>query len=204
MFSGPIVLADGHDAQLRSTLNSVLEEYKFAILSVDGARAYATLSRGTRDFWDELHRATQEYDRQAILDAPYAIKMSVLGARAMVDRDVLINGNSRDMFIAFVDTKQLGYRSVGSLGIAEIRSNGSVVKAELAQDGKPTGAYLLEFVEEADGWRFHTIPMFMAGGAMLASMVAKQGMNEDEFIILVIEKETGKTVDGSIWDPLVP
>lgn len=195
--------ADDDDATLRSELQLVLDEYKTGILSVDGARAYEALSHRSREFWEKLHRATLTYDRQAISDSPFAVKMSVLGARAMVDREILLNGSARDMFVALVSTKQLGYRSVESMGFAHFRLNGSVVTAEVAANGKPTGAYLMEFVKEQGNWKLNTVPLLKAGGEMLASMANKQGMDEEDFIVLVIEQESGKEVDSSIYDPVV-
>ncbi len=192
------------NAELKAELGAVLEEYKSGIMSVDGMKAYSTLSQGSRDFWEQLHGATVSYDRESISEAPFAIRMSILTTRALLGRDFLLNADAQEMFVALVEAKQLGYRSISSMGIGEIQPGPNEVKAELTNNGQATGIYLMHFTREESGWKFHSVPMFMAGGQMLASMIEKRGMDETEFLFQVIEQETGKTVDDSIWAPLAP
>ena len=115
------------------------------------------------------------------------------------------NGNSTNAssFFAIVISKGWG-GEVGSPGIELgkiTKEVDTIASAPVILNGQATPAKFI-FELEATGWKFSLLDVILKTDKLMAEKQKGSSISEDDAIIQILEKRSGRPVSKDIWKPL--
>ncbi len=106
-----------------------------------------------------------------------------------------------DVFVHAVNQGWIGKNSVLDSDIGRLRVFGNDASGEYVKGGKPT-VLKYRFTKEDGSWKFDLAALTPVADQAMSMLIKKEGLEEDAFIISLIESVSGKKVLSSIWQPL--
>jgi hypothetical protein len=174
--------------------------YKAAILQHQGQSAVPLVNRATLQYYAQMKAIALEGQEKEVRQLTPVNKTMVLILRHRVPVGDLRGMTSEELFIHAVNQGWIGKNSVLDSDIGELRVFGNDASAEYVKGGKPT-PLKYRFTKEDGKWKIDlTAVMPMADQAM-SMLIKKADLDEDTFIISIIESVSGKKVLPTIWQP---
>lgn len=127
-------------------------------------------------------------------------KIMVLSLRHRIPVDVLRAMTPEEVFAHAVNQGWIGKDSVLDSDIGQLRVFGNDASAEYVKGGKPT-PLKYRFTKEDEKWRIDLTALMPVGDQAMSMLIKKEGLDEDAFIISLIESVSGEKVSPSIWQP---
>lgn len=188
--------AGGDEKQIRSGFAA----YRQALLDKSGARAVPHLDRGTIAYYDRLRSLALTAPESDVRALPLLDRLGVLRLRHTYPPTSLRSASGTDLLVLAVNEGFIGKESVEKAELGRIEVSGSEAKAQVTSSGQPTTASL-RFVRESEGWRLDLMPLMAEGSRALEAQARRAGAPEDDVLLMVLERLSGRRPDASIWQP---
>jgi hypothetical protein len=172
-----------------------------ALLDKSGARAVPHLDSGSIAYYDRLRTLALTAPESEVRALPLLDRLGVLRLRHTFPPESLRGASGTDLLVLAVNEGFIGKESVEKAELGRIEVNGGEARAQLTASGKPTSASL-RFVREKDAWHLDLMPLMAEGSRMLEAQARRAGAPEDDVLLMVIERLSGRRPDASIWQPL--
>lgn len=197
--SHPVLRAQGAQAEEELVRRAFLA-YKGAILQKQGQSAVSLVNRDTLGYYARMKALALEGEEKEVRRLTPISKIIVLSLRHRVPTSDLRLMTPEEVFTYAVNQGWIGKNSVLDSDIGRLQVFGNDASADYVKGGKPT-PLKYRFTKEDGKWKIDlTALMPMADQAM--SMLIKQGgLDEDAFLVSLIESVSGKKVSPSIWLP---
>lgn len=176
-------------------------DYKEAILQQRGQSAVALVNRATLQYYARMKALAFEGREKEVRQLRPMNKLMVLSLRHRVAADTLRAMTPQDIFAHAVDQGWVGKNSVLDSDIGRLRVFGNDASGEYVRGGKPT-PLKYRFTKEDGRWKLDLTALTPAADQAMSMLIKNQGMDEDTFIVSLIESVSGKKVVSSIWRPL--
>lgn len=198
----------GSGAEVSSTEESAAREvagcfaaYKDAILSQQGEAAVDRLSRNTVDEFENYVGMALGAEREELEALSLINRMQVILMRHRIPLETLRELTGRSAVVYAVDRDWIGKDEVIRTELGEVSIHGDRATAEVIIGGQ-VAPNRFQFRREYGSWRFDLLPLLRDGNTAMKYAAQQAGMDEDEFLFLLLESVTGERVDDSIWTPL--
>ncbi|HEY7366630.1 MAG TPA: hypothetical protein VIE37_21240 [Methylomirabilota bacterium] len=177
------------------------QAYKEAILQQRGQSAVAQVNRATLQYYARMKALALEGPEKDVRQLRPMNKIMVLSLRHRVSADRLRAMTPEDIFIHGVDQGWIGKNSVLESDIGQTRVFGNDASADYVKGGKPT-PLKFRFTKEDGRWKVDLTALTPMADQGMSMLIKKQGVDEDAFIVGLVESVSGKKVSPSIWQPL--
>jgi len=189
--------------------------YKAAILNQQGETAADCVDEKTIDYYRWAEFKVMMQDRKDMDKIPLLERILVLSLRHNVSYLELFKltqqGNrigsiGRTYFVYAVDNGLVGKESVEKVELTTVNVDsvdGKKAKTTVSSDGKKA-PFGFDFVLEDGKWKMDLTSFFPIGEGALKAAIQQTGMSETQFILVMLEKSSGKKPNDSIWDPPKP
>jgi FOG: Ankyrin repeat len=201
------------NAAAEKEIRDCFARYKAALLSSQGEEAAECVSDKTISYYFWSNVRTMQQDRKGIERMPLTERIYVLSMRHQVPYAKLYELSrvertqmGRSYFIHAVESGMIGKESVEKLELAKVfvdTVDGNKAKTMISSDGK-TAPFGFDFLLEEGQWKIDLTSFFPIAEEILKAAIMQSGMSENQFIFAVLEKNSGKKPDDSIWDPPKP
>jgi hypothetical protein len=178
--------------------------YKQALINHDGEAAAAFVSKGTVDYYGKIKELALRGERQTVAGLPILDKMTVLMLRLTYRADTLENMTATSLFASAVEKELFNMDTVVSSEVGKVKVSGERASITLINRGVENQAFLPLFVKEGRSWKLDSTALFGILGWALEKSAKDSGLSEDEFLVEILSKTTGKEVTNTIWEPLHP
>ena len=113
----------------------------------------------------------------------------------------LLHQFAQHILVHVINEGWVGKESVSGVELADIIVNGdmAVTKTMQGDSGAPFGFH---FYREGDTWKINLTEMLKVVNLIMQKQAIDVGVNEDEFILMLLEESTGKKIHESIWEPV--
>lgn len=175
--------------------------YKNAILSQQGEVAVELLSRNTVDEFENYVGLALGAEREEIEALSLINRMQVILMRHRIPVETLMELTGRSAVVYAVDRDWIGKDEVIRTELGEVSLYGDRATAEVMIGGQ-VAPNRFQFRREYGRWRFDLLPLLRDGNTAMKYAAQQAGMDENEFLFVVLESVTGKRLDESIWTPL--
>jgi hypothetical protein len=181
---------------------TAFENYRSAILNRDGVKAYSLVDENTREYYSisakrALRLPEKETRKLNILD-----KINVLLARHSIDKSKLSTMNGKTFFIYAVDQGWISEESVSKIKIKVVTVNNNFGKSHLITE-KGEAPFGFSFRKENGKWKIDLTSTFNITRMAFSQKIKQMGMQENEFLFLVLESNNGIKPNPSVWDPIL-
>lgn len=144
-----------------------------------------------------LNAKEQEVRNMTITD-----KLNVLGFRHQIGIGQLQRLSEQELLVFLVDQGRSGREGIADSELGQISISGNTAEGEILSRGQKI-PFKFRFVKDDGKWRLDLTALLPMVDQAMKAVISKLGVNEDQFIVNMLEKISGKPVTSDIWEPLV-
>jgi hypothetical protein len=174
--------------------------YKEAILQQRGQSAVRLISSATLQYYARMRTIALEGLEKEVRQLTPMNKIMVLTLRHRISTDELRATTPETVFILAVNQGWIGKTSVIDSDIGQIRVVHKDASAQYVKGGEPT-PLKYRFTKENGEWKIDLTALMPVADQAMSTLIKQEGLDEDKFIISLIESVSGKKVSSSIWTP---
>jgi hypothetical protein len=176
--------------------------YKNAVLTDKGDVASGLVDSRTINYYSGILEKTKTADSLQVNSLGIIDKLTVLTMRHRASKKELLGFKGKDLLIYAINNGMVGKEGVASAELGDVVTNGDFSKAELIINGQKTSFYY-HFYKEDKMWKLDITHLFSVGSMSFKQIIKNSGKTENEFIIYILERLTGKKPSKDIWKPIV-
>ena len=176
--------------------------YKGAILQQLGQAAISLVNKATLQYYARMKAIALEGQEKEVRQLTPMNKIMVLSLRHRVPIADLRAMTPEEVFIYAVNQGWIGKNSVLDSDIGQLQVFGNDASGEYLKGGKHT-PLKYRFTREDGKWKLDLTALTPMADQAMSMLIKKEGLDEDTFIISLIESVSGKKVSPSIWLPPV-
>jgi hypothetical protein len=186
-----------------ASIHDAFERYRAALLKMNGELAAEQVSSSTIRLYQEMLDHALKSNRNTVQQLPISSRLMVVLMRHRIAPAELREMNGRSVFIHGVKNKWISERSVNRLDFTldQVDVSRDATTAEVFPGGRDSQAKL-SFIKEQGKWRFDLVPMMAITDGLLRATARNAEMDENAFMLKILEMTTGREVDESIWNPI--
>lgn len=185
----------------RAEVKAAFADYKTAILTDDGAKAYQLVDKRTRDWYQTSLTRALTFDREQIMQLGVMDKLQILIIRHRIDAGRLRTMSAEDLFIYAVDNGWVGKNSVSGLELDEVNITDDFATGVAIVGGKKSSLHF-HFYREDGSWRMDLTELNKHAGTAFRAQIADSGLSEIDYLLEITRMISGRPVAENIWDPL--
>lgn len=175
--------------------------YKHALIDADGEEAADYVDQNTIAYYDKMLDMSLRADSATVQAANMIDKMTIFTVRHKIPRDTLASMDGKAFFSYAINSGMVGKNSVVSLDLGDIQINGFSASGEIFSAAQPTGSSF-EFHKENGSWKIDITSIFEDSAIALDQMLQNNGMDENQYIFMMLEMITGQPASADIWHPM--
>lgn len=183
-------------------IRKVFLGYKDAVLQGNGDAAIAYVNKATIVFFAKMQALALKAQEAEVRGLSPMNKMMVLSMRHRIALEDLKTMTPEEIFVYSINQGWVGKNSVLASEIGRLQIFGDNASAEYVKDGKAT-PIKYRFTKEDGKWKFDLSSVIPPADAAMSILIKKENIDEDEFVITLIESVSGKKVSPSVWQPLI-
>jgi hypothetical protein len=181
-------------------VRKTFDQYKKAILNQDGEEALKYLDGNTLQYYSDVLGYVRNADSLQLSKLSILDKVMVLIIRHNTPRETLLSFDGRSLLKYAVDQGMIG-DNVNSAEIGEIIIEENFAKGEVLSNGKGSSIYF-HFYKENDQWKIDLTSIFDLTNMAFGGIIAQSGLEENVYLMQLLELMTGRAPDETIWKPV--
>jgi hypothetical protein len=190
----------GDDVEaVKSAVRSTFKAYQQALLKRDGPAAAAVVDRGTIDYYQRMRDLAVGGKAEVVKKLALLDKLMVIRMRHQIPLARLKAMDGKAALAHAVTQGWVG-DDVAKVEAGEVEITGERATVAFVVEGKPTPIKLGLWREPA-GWRVDLVSLFRLGGAVFRQQQEASGKSEDDFVLTLVRRLSGKRVPATIWNP---
>ena len=184
------------------TVKQTFENYRQAILNDQGDKAISYLSSNTFDYYGTILEETKKADSIRLEELSLIDKLMVLIIRHRTPSDKIKSFDKNTLIVYAFNEGMIGKETVENYAIGEVFfENENTAKGQLLVQNTPVPTSF-RFYKENNEWKVDITSVMPGTNTAFEKMIENSGMEENEFIFLILENLTSERPDKSIWKPI--
>lgn len=193
------ILAQGPQSD-EALIRQVFLNYKEAILQQRGETAVSLVNRATLQYYARMKYVALEGEEREVRRLSPMNKIMVVSLRHRVPVESLRAMTPEQLFTHAVEQGWIGKNSVLDSDIRQVQTFRNDASAEHVKGGTPT-KLKYRFTKEDGKWKLDLTALTPVADRAMSMLIQKEGVDEDTFIVSLVESVSGKKVSPSIWQP---
>jgi TonB family protein len=178
------------------------ENYKAAILNDKGKEAIKFVSSQTISYYNFILNQIKFADSTEISALDFIHKMTILSVRHRASKKQIRSFDGKKLLIFAIDEGMVGKASVLDNTIGNVTIEGDVAKGQFVTNGKETPLYF-HFHKEDEAWKIDLTSIFPSAKLAFDQIIEDSGMEENDYLLLILEMVSGKKPKMTIWQPVL-
>lgn len=184
----------------KQQIRACFTKYKTSILNDEGDAAITCLDSRTLQYYQDISDKARQADSTEISNLELMDKLMVLTMRHRTSKEDLLNFDGKQLLKYSIQEGMVGKNSVANNELGEIIVEEDFAKGQLVASGYETPFYF-HFYKEGE-WKLDITSIFDVGAETFKNAVKGSGMDENEYILTVLEMVAGEKPADNIWDPI--
>ncbi len=184
-----------------SQIQDCFQNYKAAVLSLDGERAANLVDNSTVEFYSNLLDKVKHFDSLQLEKESLTTKFEVFKIRHMITPTEIHGMNGKQLLTTLINHGISGSGNFEkyTLGDIEIR-NDSAEAQKLSNNKLIPFRYL--FIKEDTFWKIRSAASNPASDIAFKQLALNKGVTENEYIYELLEEISRKKPSPDIWKPI--
>jgi hypothetical protein len=200
IFTSHLALSAQASESEEKLIRQAFLNYKGAILEQQGQSAVSLVNRATVQYYSRMKTLALEGEEKEVRQLTPMNKIMVLSLRHRLPVDDLRTMTPEEVFIYAVNQGWIGKNSVLDSDIGQLQVFGNDASGEYVRGGKPT-PLKFRLTKEEGNWKIDLTALTPPADQAISLLIKKEGLDEDAFIVGLVESVSGKKVSPSIWQP---
>ena len=184
-----------------SDVKEAFYKYKESILNQQGELAASMVNQKTLFYYDDVLEASKNGDSLSIENEGFFKKFMVLSVRHRLRAEELFSMTGKTLFEHGVNQGWIGKESVQGIETGTIEEDGKNAMVQMFQNGKEV-PYFFQFEKENGQWQLDLTSIMETSEVALKEYLKENNLNENQFILQILEMVTGSAPDNAVWHPL--
>lgn len=198
----PYLATGCHSSPEPQLIRKCFAQYKQAILDRNGEEAVQQVDSSTLRYYASMKDAALNAKEQDVRNMTITDKINVLGFRHQIGIAQLQRLSEQELLVFLVDQGMTGREGVADSDLGQTSISGNTAQGEILSRGQKTG-FKFRFVKDDGKWRLDLTALLPMVDQGMKGVVSRLGVNEDQFIVNMLERMSFKPVTSNIWEPLV-
>lgn len=177
-------------------------QYKEAILRQQGEAAWLHVDTNTARYYDEMRLLALNGSEEEVRALSFVNKTTVLLLRHRVGLEGLRPMTAKDVFVYAVDMGMIGRDGVLKSNVGKVRVFADKASGELLHEGR-VAPFAYQFSKEDGQWKIDLTAILPSANVAMKALIQREKVNEDEFLLLLVESVSGSKPSAAIWQPLI-
>ena len=182
-------------------VRQAFENYKTAILNDRGEEAVSYVDSRTIEYYTDILDKTIYADSLTTSDLSLLDKLMVLSIRQRTASDKILSFDGKSLLVYAIKEGMVGKNSVANNEIGDIEIVDAFAKGQLLHLGNPAPMYF-HFYKEAGFWKTDLTALFPMATVAFDQMVKESEMEENEYLLMLLEMVSGETPKPNIWNAI--
>jgi len=177
-------------------------QYKEAILRQQGETAWQHVDANTARYYDEMRLLALNGSEKEARALSFVNKTTVLLLRHRVGLEGLRPMTAKDVFVYAVDKGMIGRDGVLKSNVGKVRVFADKASGVLLHEGR-VAPFAYQFSKEDGQWKIDLTAILPSANVAMKALIEREKLNEDEFLLLLVESVSGSKPPATIWQPLI-
>jgi len=191
-----------HSSPEPQLIRECFAQYKQAILDRNGEEAVHRVDSSTLRYYASMKDAALNAKEEDVRNMTITDKINVLGFRHQIGIAQLQHLSEQELLVFLVDQGMTGREGVTDSELGQTSISGNTAQGEILSRGQNTG-FKFRFVKDDGKWRLDLTAILPMVDQGMKTVISRLGVNEDQFILNMLERMSFKPVPRGIWEPLV-
>lgn len=174
--------------------------YKTAILDDKGEEAVAFVDSRTVAYYGKMLNLVRTADSITVSELPLLDKFMVLAIRHRMDAEELQSTDGKGLLVKAIRNGMVGKSSVANVSVGDVTVEGDFAKGQLMANGKKA-PFSFHFYKEENSWKIDLTSLFPMTATMFQNMLDESDMEENEFLLHLLEMGSGMAPSPDVWKP---
>lgn len=198
IFITPVIYAQQQEEE---AVRTAFDNYKSAILNDKGTEAVKYLDSRTMQYYGEMAELARSADSGSVNQLSSQDKFIVLSIRHRANREEVLNFTGESLLVYCLNNGMIGKSSVAKNSIGEVTINENFASGQFLSNGQKT-PLSFHFYKENGSWKIDLTSIFAVADTAFEQMIAKSGMEENAFLLSLLEQLTRKKPGQEVWQPV--
>lgn len=177
------------------------EAYKTAILEDRGIDAVNYVDSRTIAYYADMLEKTKNADSAEVNAMNILDKLMVFSMRHRATKDQILSFDGKSTLVYAINEGMVGKESVATASIGEVVVNGNFASGIFVNNGQAT-PFAYHFYKENKAWKIDLTSIFDIGAMAFQNVQSESGLEENEFLFMVLEMITGTKPGPEIWETI--
>ncbi len=179
----------------------VYNNYQTAIIEKKSAEAVTYLDGNTIKWYEDILKMVKQYDKSKLQQKDILTQLNVLLIRDSAPREDIQKFDGRSLIEFCIFYGLIGKESVEGIQPYDIQINDRTALAKLEGKDGDTGSKI-GFSYEKPTWKLDLTVLFPYSEIALLNTAKSYSMNEEDFVLMVVQSVSQKRVTEDIWNPI--
>jgi len=182
-------------------VKNTFEAFKTAMSNGNSDEVLKLASTSSVDYYDNMLDMILYGDSAEVAKLPLVQRIGVLGSRARIPKDTLMDMEGKDFLQYSMDANKQNAQQIQMLGIGDVLvGDDNTASGQVTMNGQAL-PMSISFVEEGGDWKIDMSSLENMGEGQLQNMMSQSNMDFNQFLKMALSQQ-GITADDSIWQPL--
>jgi len=175
------------------------DNYKSAILNGNGVEAIKYVDSRTFSYYSDILDKTKNADSLALDSLDAMDKLIILSVRHRATKKEILAFNGKTLLIYAIKEGLISKNSVENSKIGDVKIDGDFAKGQFVVNGKKAPLYF-HFYKENKAWKVDLTSVFPMARAAFRQMIDESRVEENKYLLMLLEITTGKKANKDIWE----
>lgn len=177
------------------------DTYKTAILAANGKAAAAVVTQGSRDYFRKLADQALTLDREGMHALSLSDRLYAMLLRHSLDPARLEAMSGEEVVSYAVDEGWIGREGAEQLQLGNYKVDGDTASGTILRPDGGATSFKMVFVKENGHWLLDLVALMQLTRTAFEYAVQQSGIDEDTFVMLMLEQGSGRAPRPDIWEP---
>ena len=187
----------------KALIRKAWNRYAHAVVFRDAGDAIEHVSNGTLLYFDKVRFAASNSGSQQIMKMPVADRLLIGALRLRFKPDRLLKMDSKDILRFCLEEGMSGVSLKTSklkLTTIKVDDEDGLALARFKIKGEKRPKLRLDFLRESGDWKIDFMPLIRFASSFMIVLSRDEGIPIDQLILRILEVQSGRTVDATIWN----
>ncbi len=176
--------------------------YKSAILKDKGLKAVEYVDSQTLKYYQDMLDKAKSADSVEVNGMNIMDKLMVFSVRHRTSRKDILKFDGKELLVYSIKEGMVGKNSVENNKIGRVEVEGDFAKGQLVTNGSAVPMYF-HFYKEQGYWKIDLTSIFPIAMDVFQKMSDESGLDENEYLLLLLELTTGEKPTAKIWETIL-
>jgi len=199
-----LILAAGcrQGSDQETAIRACFNSYKTSVLAGNGEEAVQFVDANTLAYFEKMLELALHGEAATVKGLSALDKLMVLLVRFQIEPELLSQMDGRQLYVYSIDEGLVDREGMAANGIGKVTVNDGHAEGDHVANGVRSDLKYAFHLEDGE-WKLDITSIYPAMEIAIKLMARNSRMNENDYLLFIVELDEDKKVTPEIWQPLI-